>query len=97
MEKEIADGLSPYSASERFKKAAMESERKAAAKQIKKAAVEEKYTTRVNSKRFEFRFKQINSELVGPKGKARNAVGWRYGAPYYDRAKGEVKIPTSVP
>ncbi|KAI1803686.1 eukaryotic mitochondrial regulator protein-domain-containing protein [Daldinia bambusicola] len=97
MEKELLQGRPPWDASERFKQAAMESERKAADKQIAKAALEEKYTTRVHSNRFEFRFKQINSENVGPKGRARNAVGWRYGAPYYDRAKGEIKIPTSVP
>ncbi|KAI1141012.1 eukaryotic mitochondrial regulator protein-domain-containing protein [Hypoxylon sp. FL0543] len=97
MEKEILQGRPPWDASERFKQAAMESERKAADKELAKAALEDKYTTSVNTKRFEFRFKQINSENVGPKGRARNAVGWRYGAPSYDRSKGEVKIPTSVP
>ncbi|KAI0112870.1 eukaryotic mitochondrial regulator protein-domain-containing protein [Daldinia grandis] len=97
MEKDIIQGRPPWDASERFKQAAMESERKAADKQLAKALLEEKYTTRVRSNRFEFRFKQINSENVGAKGRARNAVGWRYGAPYYDRAKGEIKIPTSVP
>ncbi len=97
MEREIATGLSPYEASERFKDAVAESEREAAAKHARRAAVEQQHTTRVRSKRFEFRFREINSELVGPKGKARHAVGWRYGAPSYDRAKGQVKIPTSVP
>ncbi|KAI2619705.1 eukaryotic mitochondrial regulator protein-domain-containing protein [Hypoxylon sp. NC1633] len=97
MEKEILQGRSLWDASERFKQAAMESERKVAHKQLAKAALEEKYTRRVNSKRFEFRFKQINSESVGPKGRARNVVGWRYGVPSYDRTKGAVKIPTSVP
>ncbi|KAI0838081.1 eukaryotic mitochondrial regulator protein-domain-containing protein [Hypoxylon sp. FL0890] len=97
MEKEVLQGRSLWDASERFKQAAMESERKVADKELAKAALEEQYTTHVNTKRFEFRFKQINSENVGPKGRARNAVGWRYGAPYYDRSKGEVKIPTSVP
>lgn len=97
MEKEVLQGRPLWDASERFKQAAMESERKAAEKELAKAATDEKYTTRVPSKRFEFRFRQINSENVGPKGRARSAVGWRYGAPYYDRAKGEVKIPTSVP
>ncbi|KAI8966376.1 eukaryotic mitochondrial regulator protein-domain-containing protein [Daldinia sp. FL1419] len=97
MEKEILQGRPLWDASERFKQAAMESERKVADKELAKAALEEKFTTRVKSNRFEFRFKQINSENVGAKGRARNAVGWRYGAPYYDRAKGEIKIPTSVP
>ncbi|KAI0886073.1 eukaryotic mitochondrial regulator protein-domain-containing protein [Annulohypoxylon maeteangense] len=97
MEKEVLEGHSLWDASERFKQAVMESERRAAQKEIEKASIEEKYTTRVHTKRFEYRFKQINSENVGSKGRARNAVGWRYGAPHYDRSKGEIKIPTSVP
>ena len=97
MEREIASGLAPFDASGRFKRAVMESERRAAEESARKAALKEKNTIRVSSKRFEFRFEKYNSELVGPKGKARSAVGWRYGAPYYDRAKGEIKIPTSVP
>ncbi|KAI0012008.1 eukaryotic mitochondrial regulator protein-domain-containing protein [Xylariaceae sp. FL0662B] len=97
MEREVLQGRPLWDASERFKQAAMESERAAAAKQLEKAAVDEKYTSHINTKRFEFRFKQYNSENVGPKGRARHAVGARYGAPAYDRVKGQIKIPTSVP
>ncbi|KAI2464757.1 eukaryotic mitochondrial regulator protein-domain-containing protein [Annulohypoxylon bovei var. microspora] len=97
MEREVLQGRTLWDASERFKQAVMESEKKAADKELERASIEEKYTTRVHTKRFEYRFKQINSENVGPKGRARSAVGWRYGAPHYDRSKGEVKIPTSVP
>ncbi|KAI1278837.1 eukaryotic mitochondrial regulator protein-domain-containing protein [Xylaria sp. FL0933] len=98
MEREIEQGRPPWDASERFKQAVMESERKAAEKQVAKAAFEEKKTTRVNTERFEFRFKKFNSENVGVKGRSRAAVGWRYGAPHDDRAKGhQIKIPTSVP
>lgn len=97
MEREIIEGRTPFDASTRFKKNVMESERRAAQEAQRKVAAKEKNITRVRSNRFEFRFEKFNSELVGPKGKARNAVGWRYGAPYYDRSKGEVKIPTSVP
>lgn len=99
MEREIIkENRNPYEASEAFKKAAMESERAAAEKQIAKAANEERRTTRVNTERFEFRFKMFNSENVGAKGRSRSAVGWRYGAPQGDRSKGhELKIPTSVP
>lgn len=98
MEKEIGQDRPPWDASERFKQAVMESERKAAEKQIAKAALEEKLTTRVKTERFEFRFKQFNSENVGLKGRSRNAVGWRYGNPFDDRSKGhQIKIPTSVP
>ncbi|KAI0548468.1 eukaryotic mitochondrial regulator protein-domain-containing protein [Xylaria curta] len=98
MEREVAQDRPVWDASERFKQAVMESERKAAEKQVAKAAHEEKLTTRVNTERFEFRFKQFNSENVGLKGRSRSAVGWRYGAPYDDRSKGhQIKIPTSVP
>ncbi|KAH9905330.1 eukaryotic mitochondrial regulator protein-domain-containing protein [Xylariomycetidae sp. FL2044] len=97
MEREVLQGRPLWDATERFKQNAMESERKAAEKQLAKTAVEAKYTTRVNSNRFQFRFRQINSEEIGPTGRARHAVGSKYGVPHYDRAKGQVKIPTSVP
>ncbi|KAJ2994394.1 hypothetical protein NUW58_g1568 [Xylaria curta] len=98
MEREVEEGRPLWDASERFKKAVMESERKAAMKQVAKDTHEASLTTRVNTERFEFRFKNFNSEDVGPEGRARNAVGWRYGTPYDDRSKGhQIKIPTSVP
>ncbi|KAI0458485.1 eukaryotic mitochondrial regulator protein-domain-containing protein [Xylaria acuta] len=98
MEREVEQGRPLWDASERFKQAVMESERKAAEKQVAKAAREEKMTTRINTERFEFRFKQFNSENVGPKGRSRRLVGWRYGTPHDDRSKGhQIKIPTSVP
>ncbi|KAK5626891.1 hypothetical protein RRF57_002606 [Xylaria bambusicola] len=98
MEREVEQGRPVWEASERFKQAVMETERNAAEKQIAKAAHEEKQTTRVNTERFEFRFKQFNSENVGPKGRSRNVVGWRYGTPLDDRSKGhQIKIPISVP
>ncbi|KAL7621218.1 hypothetical protein AAE478_008535 [Parahypoxylon ruwenzoriense] len=97
MERELLQGRPPYDAAETFKQAVMESEGKAAEQQLAKAKLAEKYTTRVHTNRFEFRFKQINSEDIGPTGRARKAVGWRYGAPFYDRSRGQVKIPTSVP
>ncbi|KAI0600695.1 eukaryotic mitochondrial regulator protein-domain-containing protein [Biscogniauxia sp. FL1348] len=98
MERELLNSASPHEAAERFKEAVTRSEQEAANKQIEKAQTEEDYTTRVSKGRFEFRFKQYNSDNVGPKGKNRHTVGWRYGAPYYDRSKDhQIKIPTSVP
>ncbi|KAI0021423.1 eukaryotic mitochondrial regulator protein-domain-containing protein [Xylariomycetidae sp. FL0641] len=98
MEKDVRRGVPIYDAAERFKQAAMDSETRAAQKRANEAALQAKYTTRVPTARHEFRFKQYNSENVGPRGKARHAVGWRYGAPYYDRQKDhQIKIPTSVP
>ncbi|KAI1178836.1 eukaryotic mitochondrial regulator protein-domain-containing protein [Nemania sp. FL0916] len=98
MEREVLQGEPVWDASQRFKQAVMESERKAAEKHVARAAFEEKMVTRVNTKRFEFRFKKFNSEDVGPGGRSRKAIGWRYGNPFDDRSKhNQIKIPTSVP
>jgi hypothetical protein len=45
----------------------------------------------------DFRIERVNVEAVGPSGRGRRGVGWRYGFPHEDRKKGQVKIPTSVP
>lgn len=63
----------------------------------RRAAEEEERTTRVDTGRFEYRFKDINMEVVGKNGRGRKAAGWRYGVPFDDRRKGQIKIPTSVP
>ncbi|KAI0130576.1 eukaryotic mitochondrial regulator protein-domain-containing protein [Xylariales sp. AK1849] len=97
MEKDLLQGKSPWEAKANFTKAAEDSERKAAEKQVQKALAVEQATTRINTKRFEFRFREINAEDVGHNGRKIDAVGARYGRPSYDRAKGAVKIPTSVP
>lgn len=97
MEKNLLHGMSPDEARARFISAAEQSERMAAEKQVKKAMAEEQATKRINTHRFEFRFKEVDSELVGKDGRAPNVVGWKYGMPHYDRKKGMVKIPTSVP
>ncbi|KAK8070827.1 Ribosomal protein S35- mitochondrial [Apiospora hydei] len=97
MEKDLLKGMSPDEARARFINAAEQSERKAAEKQQKKAMAEEQATKKVNTPRFEFRFKEVDSELIGKDGRAPNVVGWKYGMPHYDRKKGLVKIPTSVP
>lgn len=97
MEKDLLRNMSPNEARTRFINAAEESERKAAQRQMKKAMAEEQATTKINTPRFEFRFREVDSELVGKNGRAPNVVGWKYGMPHYDRKKGMVKIPTSVP
>jgi hypothetical protein len=57
---------------------------------------EEQKTTRVDSSRFQFRFQEINVDDVGRDGRSRKGTGYRYGVPFYDRRRGEVKIPTKV-
>ncbi|KAK6066958.1 37S ribosomal protein S35, mitochondrial [Seiridium cupressi] len=97
MERDLLEGKNPYDAKARFNQAAAESERKAAEERVKLVQAEEQATTRINTNRFEFRFKEINAEDVGSDGRKITAVGARYGRPSYDRVKGAVKIPTSVP
>jgi hypothetical protein len=96
LEKDLLAGKSVEQAKEAFEKAAMESEVAAARKEQKRLLHEEKHTTRVDASRFEFRFKDINVEDVGKDGRSRRGTGWRYGVPFYDRRRGEVKIPTKV-
>jgi hypothetical protein len=97
LEKDLLEGTSRVEARERFLRSAEESERKAANIQVAKATALDAATKRVKGTRHEFRFQDFNSEDVGPKGRKHDAVGFRYGVPSYDRAKGRVKIPTSVP
>ena len=37
-----------------------------------------------------------NVDDAGKDGRSRKGTGWRYGVPFYDRRRGEVKIPTKV-
>lgn len=96
MEKNIDAGMSKGEAHAEFVRAAAESERAFAEKHRARLQAAEDRKLRVDTGRFEFRFEKINSEAVGPAGRARNAVGWRYGVPFSDRKRGEIKIPTSV-
>ncbi|KAK4148938.1 eukaryotic mitochondrial regulator protein-domain-containing protein [Chaetomidium leptoderma] len=96
MEKEIAGGMDPHTARAGFVKRAAQSEHDFAAKQKARLQAAEARRTRVDTGRFEFRFEKFNAEDVGPTGRSRSAVGWRYGMPLMDRKRGAVKIPTSV-
>jgi hypothetical protein len=96
LERNIAGGMDPLEARNQFINEAAASERVLADKQNARLQAEEERKTRVDGGRFEFRFEKFNAENVGPTGRARNAVGWRYGVPFMDRRRGEVKIPTSV-
>ena len=50
----------------------------------------------VKGRRWDFQFQKFNAEKVGRDGRARGAVGARYGMPHEDRKRGMVKIPTKV-
>ena len=49
----------------------------------------------VDTKRWEFKFTEVNSDVIGKDGRGPGA-GWRYGFPMMDRSRGQVKIPTRV-
>ncbi|KAF7551429.1 hypothetical protein G7Z17_g5001 [Cylindrodendrum hubeiense] len=100
MEREILKGSSRAESLEKFKEATQAEEEAVAAKLEKQRLWEKKQTRRVFKKgetRVQFRFKAINVDDAGRDGRSRNGTGWRYGAPFEDRKRGLVKIPTSVP
>lgn len=79
-----------------FESAVAKSDAALQARADRQRKAEANATTRVMGDRCEFRFKDMNADDVGQDGRSRHGVGWRYGAPYYDRKRGNVKIPTSV-
>ncbi|KAF2758940.1 hypothetical protein EJ05DRAFT_537319 [Pseudovirgaria hyperparasitica] len=57
---------------------------------------EEKRTTVVAGRRWDFQIKEIKAEDVGYKGKNPKGTGWRYGMPHEDRKRALIKIPERV-
>lgn len=96
MEKEIAKGKSAGESRQLFVEREQKQEEKVAAKLAAARKAEEDATQRVRTDRYEFRIKEINVDDVGPTGKSRKGTGVRYGAPFDDRKRGAIKIPTSV-
>ncbi|KAH7158265.1 eukaryotic mitochondrial regulator protein-domain-containing protein [Dactylonectria estremocensis] len=100
MERDILNGSTQADSLEKFKQATQAEEETVAKKLEKQRVWERKQTRRVFKKgktRVQFRFKTINVDDAGRDGRSRNGTGWRYGAPFEDRKRGLVKIPTSVP
>ncbi|WYZ45495.1 hypothetical protein EsH8_VIII_000811 [Colletotrichum jinshuiense] len=97
MRKMTADGGSREEAARKFKQATRAEEDRLIEKERRRLVKAEEETKRVDTGRFEFRFKEMNVETAGKDGRSRRGVGWRYGVPFYDRRKGELKIPTSIP
>ncbi|KAL7789087.1 eukaryotic mitochondrial regulator domain-containing protein [Trichoderma ceciliae] len=97
MEREILEGKTRQASLAKFKEATQKEEDRVAQRIAQEQRREEKATTRVATDRYEFRFKEINADDVGRNGRSRRGTGWRYGAPFDDRKRGLVKIPTSVP
>lgn len=101
MERDVLEGdqseASAWEAKQKFLHATAESEKAAAMKLRNREDERGSRTLRVNKRRFEFRFENYNSEDVGKGGRKIDVVGHKYGKPHYDRVKGFVTIPTSVP
>jgi hypothetical protein len=76
---------------ERFEAEQAKKAEKEAAKQA-----ELRNLMKVPKRRWDFVVQDISVEKVGKDGRGPNGVGWRYGLPYEDRKKGQVKIPTFV-
>ncbi|KAL1894379.1 hypothetical protein Sste5346_005879 [Sporothrix stenoceras] len=92
VEKNVASGRLPFDESVRQLQAkAMEEQVAMYLKAQAEADAEEKRTTRAYNDRFEFRIKDYNAEDVGKHGRSPNVVGWRYGVPFNDRKRGQVK------
>ncbi|KAL4721861.1 hypothetical protein ACLX1H_011052 [Fusarium chlamydosporum] len=97
MERDIIEGSPPKEALIKFREVTQRDEDKVAEKILREREREEAKTKRVKTDRYEFRFKEVNVDDVGRDGRSRRGTGWRYGAPFEDRKRGLVKIPTSVP
>lgn len=96
LEKDILEGKTQDEAMKRFEESAMASESALAQREKSRREWEERKKTSVDSGRFDFRFEDINVDSAGKDGRSRKGTGWRYGMPFYDRRRGEVKIPTKV-
>ncbi|KAM0280166.1 hypothetical protein ACHAQH_004238 [Verticillium albo-atrum] len=66
-------------------------------KHRKKVQLQEAQTSRVDTKRFEYRFQDVNVEVVGKSGRGHKGIGMRYGVPFNDRKRGRNNVPLSVP
>jgi len=75
------------------REAAEQAERK---KLERKQAKLDAAITKVDTRRWEFHFTEINVEDAGKTGRGAKGTGWRYGAPLMDRTRGLSKIPTSA-
>lgn len=97
LEKDLLEGKNVDESLAEFKRKTAESEKAMEERERLKAEWEDSKTIRVRTNRFEFRFRKIAVESAGKSGRSARGVGWRYGAPFLDRKRGQVKIPTQIP
>lgn len=97
MERRVQAGTEVKDSKAQFEQETKEEEDKVSERFLLKQLIKDKQVKKVKTRRYEFRFRKISVEKVGPDGRGRQGTGWRYGAPLEDRKKGQVKIPTHVP
>lgn len=96
MERRVKDGMREKESWNQFKKEAKKSEDDLDLRILSLAEKDKLDTTTVTTGRFDFRIKSVSADDVGKDGRARHGVGWRYGIPFEDRKKDQVKIPTKI-
>ncbi|TQN66576.1 Response regulator mcs4, partial [Colletotrichum shisoi] len=89
MRKAAAAGGSAAELTKKFREVTRAEEDRLVERERRRLEKAEKETQRVDTGRFEFRFKEMNVDSAGRDGRNRRGVGWRYGVPFYDRRKGE--------
>lgn len=92
----LKEGMTPKDSRKKFVEATKLSQQRDEARDGAVGERERKITTTVDSDRFEFRFKKMTVDDVGRDGRSRAGVGWRYGIPFEDRKKNQIKIPTKI-
>lgn len=90
----VKDGQDEGQSRAEFVEGAREAERADVLRDADKSEWEKRLTVSVPTERAEFRFKKMAVDDGGWDGRSRRGVGWRYGAPYEDRKKDQVKHPT---
>ncbi|KAH8590747.1 eukaryotic mitochondrial regulator protein-domain-containing protein [Bisporella sp. PMI_857] len=93
MHKDLSAGLSQEEIAERQAGRDAEAEVRRLRREKKKRGGQVKT---INTKRWEFKFTDVNVDAAGKDGRGHNGVGWRYGVPLMDRSRAQVKIPTKV-
>jgi predicted S18 family serine protease len=97
MERDKLNEVPEEEATAKYEQAVTLQAEQAARRAMQRIREEEARYTKVQAGRFEFRFKDVNADVVGRHGKHPDGIGWRYGAPHQDRKRGMSKIPKQVP
>lgn len=94
--KRVNGGMSEEESMERFQKEAKNAEAADTKRDLDAVEREKRMTTIVQGPRTEFRIKKMQVDDAGLDGRSRSGVGWRYGIPFEDRKKGQMKHRTVI-